>query len=125
MAIYVAKKTTENERLTTMEEVEAKILSIAAEADADHVMDVVIELDQGAYYLKRPMVLNAEENPGLAYINLTIRPKEGMRPSIAGLVGFSGADFEQVSARSTPLTRMVQHSHSTRMVISAGEIRSA
>ncbi len=96
MAIYVAKKTTELERLTNMEEVEAKILAIAAEADAEHRADVVIELDQGAYNLKRPMVLDAAEVPGLAYINLTLRPKDGMRPAIAGLVGISGRDFVQV-----------------------------
>ena len=82
MAINIQTITKNAVGAKTMADVRAEILAAAKEASAENVIDVVAELDQGVYTLTEPFVLSAEENPELAYTNVTIKAAVGMRPAI-------------------------------------------
>ena len=96
MAISVVKKVASIEEQTTLAQMREQILSIAEEASADNVIDVVVELSQGRYTVEEPLVFSVGENPGLAHVRLTIKAKPSMKPTISGLAFLSGADFTPV-----------------------------
>ena len=96
MAISVTRLTKESGQIPCLGDIRASILAAAEEATAQNPIDVVVELDHGRYTLDEPLVFSVEENPGLAYINLTIKAKASQRPIISGLKFVSGADFTPV-----------------------------
>ncbi len=99
MALHVQKITTEKASYTTLADVKTAILEMAKDASKDNVMDAVIELDQGSYGLSAPVTLSTDEEPNLAYVNITLKAKSGMRPSITSNVRLDSAKFEQVEGK--------------------------
>lgn len=86
MAINIQTITKKAAPAKTMADVRAQILDAAKDASADNVIDIVAELDQGVYTLTEPFVLSAEENPELAYTNITLKAAVGMRPAVTSWV---------------------------------------
>ena len=96
MAISVMKRVASIEEKTTLAQMREQILSIAEEASADNIIDVVAELENRRYTIEEPLVFSVDENPGLAHVRLTIKAKPSMRPIISSLTFLSGADFTPV-----------------------------
>ena len=99
MALFVQKITKENAKVTTLAEMRDAILAMAKDASAENVIDAVIELDQGNYPLTAPIVLSVDEEPNLAYVNITIKARSGMRPSVYSNVRLDSAKFEEVEGK--------------------------
>lgn len=98
MAILTEKVEKIKTQKTDFVEVKEQLLAIAARAES--VTDVTVELEQGRYTLTEPFVLDAEENPTLKKLRLTIKAQERMRPTVSGLNFISGGDF--VPVEGTP-----------------------
>ena len=96
MAIDLKKIEATNSSIGALADLKEYVLAAAAEASADNILDVVAELPHGRYTITEPLVFSVEENPGLAYVRLTIKAKPSMRPIISGLTFVSGADFTPV-----------------------------
>ena len=96
MPVSVVKFTKTSEQVATLKDLREQILSIAEEASADNIIDVVAELENRRYTVTEPLVFSVDENPGLAHIRLSIKAKRSMRPTISNLTFLSGADFTPV-----------------------------
>ena len=96
MAIFVSKRTTTTEERVSLKEVKDYVLSVAAEATPENVLDVEVLLDTANYLVEEPLVFSTEENPELANIRLTIRGKESMRPTFSPLKTIMGSEFTPV-----------------------------
>ena len=96
MAISVIKTTSEREEKESLADLKEHVLSIAAEASKSNVLGVTVELDQGRYTLDEPISFSTEENPELAHIRLTIKPKPSMRPTVSGLKFIPWTEFSAV-----------------------------
>ena len=79
-----------------LDELKDYVLSAAAEASPENVIDVVATLPHGRYKPEAPLVFSTKENPELANIRLTIKAAPSMRPVISSLAYISGADFTPV-----------------------------
>lgn len=99
MALYVQKITKEKSNLATLADVKTAILEMAKDASAENVIDAVVELDQGNYALTEPVVLSVDEEPNLAYVNITLKAKSGMRPNVYSNVRLDSAKFTQVEGK--------------------------
>ena len=99
MALHVQKISTEKASLATFSEIKDTILEVAKDASADNVKSVVIELDQGYYGLSEPVTLSTDDEPNLAFVNVTIKARSGMRPSVGSNVRLDSAKFEQVEGK--------------------------
>lgn len=99
MAITVRKITKEKQSANTFAEVKEMVLAAAAEASAENIIDVDATLGQGEYVLDAPVEFSAEENPNLAFVNLTLRPESGMRPVIHSLVRIDNRAFKPVEGK--------------------------
>lgn len=99
MAITMCEKKIAREKFASLAEVESKIKELAATATAENPQDIEVVLDHANYRLTAPMVLSAKEIPGLAHVNLTFKPANGMRPVISDFVGIPGNEFEKVKGK--------------------------
>ena len=96
MPFSVTKITSEKEQRTAMKELKDYVLSVAAEAAPNNVLDVVVELDHGWCGIEKPIVFSTDENPELANIRLTIKAKPSMRPFLTTIRGIWGSQFTPV-----------------------------
>ncbi len=98
MAAWINKIEKTTTPKTDLAEVKAQLLAIASQSES--VKEVAVELDQGRYTLEEPFVLDAEAEPALKNLRLTVKAKARMRPIISGLKFIAGADF--VPVEGTP-----------------------
>ena len=75
----------------------AAIKDEAKTADKDHRASATLTLGAGDYTLDEPLVLDAEENAGLAYTALTVEGVEGTR--LTGEKFLTASDFEKVEGK--------------------------
>lgn len=99
MALNVKKITKQSASYATLAEVRDSILEMAKEASAENVIDAVVELDQGSYFVEAPVVISTDDEPNLAYVNITLKARSGMRPAITSNVRLDSAKFEAVDGK--------------------------
>ncbi|MCQ2385345.1 MAG: right-handed parallel beta-helix repeat-containing protein, partial [Clostridia bacterium] len=85
MAITVQKTFHKADDWAKLSDGFAQIKAAASSATAEKPLNLTVELPNGATAVRRPLTLSARENPGLAYVSLTIRGQNGMRPVLTGL----------------------------------------
>ncbi len=96
VTIKAYKKTVD--RKDTLAEIREEILSAAKEASAGNEIDITVALDHGVYTLDAPFVLSVEENPELAYTNVTIKASPSMRPTVTSCVPIT-EEYEKVEGK--------------------------
>ena len=78
MAIFMEHITSETAKVKDLSELKESILAAAKEAkEAERHDNLVIELENGYYYLTEPFVLSGKENPELRSLDITISGKKG------------------------------------------------
>ena len=66
----------------TLDEAMMQILTASQEASEESRLDIVVELNEKSYTLASPLVLSSEQNPKLAYINLTLNGDADLHPTV-------------------------------------------
>ena len=78
----------------------AEIRRLAKEATAKNRMKLELVLDSDIYRLTEPLTLSTEDEPALAYVDLTIRSKtDGVRSTISGARAIPGRNFVKVEGK--------------------------
>ncbi|MCQ2385346.1 MAG: right-handed parallel beta-helix repeat-containing protein [Clostridia bacterium] len=99
MAIRLNQAFVERMTFASFHEAEAEIKKAAALATAENPVDLEVILDHGGYSLQRPAVFSAEDIPGLAYTNLTLKAKSGMRPMLTDLYRLDNSRFVKAEGK--------------------------
>ena len=83
--------------IDTLEAIEAAIIDAARAANAEHKIEIEVNLRNDRYFISRPFTLDAKAHPSLAYTNIKIRANEGSHPVIDSLTEIDASDFVRVS----------------------------
>ena len=85
-------------RAKTLAEAREEILALAKTASAENIVEILVELTEASYILTEPFVLSAKEEPSLAYVRVTVKAAEGVRPTVAAWHPVKGP-FEPVEGK--------------------------
>ncbi len=78
----------------------AEIRRLAKEATAENRMKLELVLDSDVYRLTEPLILSTEEEPALAYVDLTVKSRvDGVRSTISGARAIPGRAFAKVEGK--------------------------
>ena len=78
----------------------AEIRRLAKEATAENRLKLTLVLDSDIYRLTEPLTLSTEEEPGLAFVDLTIQSRvDGVRSAISGARAIPGRNFVKVEGK--------------------------
>ncbi|MBO5754944.1 MAG: right-handed parallel beta-helix repeat-containing protein [Clostridia bacterium] len=74
----------------TLAEAREEILALAKTASSENIVEILVELDKESYLLTEPFVLSVKDDPELAYVRVTIKAAEGVRPLITSWLPIEG-----------------------------------
>ena len=101
MPITMQKTVTNPSSPENFAEVRELILAAAREAkENDRHDQITVELGAGSYHLTEPFSLSGEENPELAYVNITLRSKPHEIAKVDSLIRLDSRRF--VRKEGTP-----------------------
>ena len=97
MAIRLIQKDKEALSLSSIDALAPALASISEECEENATVSVTAELDGGLYSLSEPFVLDAEKNPALKRLRLTVAAAEGEEPLITSLRSVPADLFKKVA----------------------------
>jgi len=96
MAIRLMQKDKDTVLLSSIDALAPALASISEECEENATVSVTAELDGGLYSLSEPFVLDAEKNPALKRLRLTVSAAEGEEPMITSLSKIPADLFSKV-----------------------------
>lgn len=96
MAAMIKQTTFASTDVSTLQDAFEEIKRMAASATPENRLNLTLETEAPRYLLFEPLVLSAEEVPGLAYVDLTVRPREGFHTILSGCDWIRNHWFEKV-----------------------------